>query len=100
MSADNWTQCPRFYETNRKRANELDEIAAESYGKVSAEKFDELRNDAFSFRKSITSDGNFTESLREDYEVGIQNGEFSVGYSGRCDTCGFKFSFKHEEKVN
>ena len=99
MSADSWTQCPRCYVTNREKAAELDKIAAESYGKVPAEKFDELRNDAFSFRKGITSDSNFTESLREDYEVGIQNGEFSVGYYGRCDTCGFEFSFKHEEKV-
>ncbi len=99
MSADRWTQCPRCYVTNREHAAELDKIVAESYGKVPAEKFDELRNDAFSFRKGITSDDNFTSSLREDYEVGIQNGEFSVGYSGRCDTCGFKFTFKHEEKV-
>ena len=99
MSADNWTQCPRCYEKNMKRANELDKIAAESYGKVSVDKFDELRNEAFSFRKAITSDENIAETLREDYSIGIQDGEFSVGYCGRCDTCGFKFEYKHKEEV-
>lgn len=99
MSADNWTQCPRCLVTNKAKADELDKIASEAYGKVSAEKFDQLRQDAFSFRKAITLDGNFTETLREDYEIGIQNGEFSVGYYAECETCGFKFEFKHEEKV-
>ena len=95
MSADNWTQCPRCYVTNRAKAEELERIASESYGKVSAEKFDQLRDDAKSFRKAISGDSNFTDTLREDYSIGIEDDEFSVGYSGYCQTCGFSFDYKH-----
>jgi adenosine/AMP kinase len=99
MSADRWTQCPQCYVRNKAIAEELEKLASESYGNVSAENFDELREQAISFRKSIASDDSFCSSLREDYSVGIHNGEFSVGYYASCQTCGFKFEFKHEEKV-
>jgi predicted Zn-ribbon and HTH transcriptional regulator len=99
VSADNWTQCPRCYVTNKAKADELDREASESYGKVSAEKFDELRSLAFSFRKDFTYNGDFTDTLREDYSTGIRKGEFHVSYGALCQTCGFKFEFKHEEKV-
>jgi len=38
-------------------------------------------------------------TLREDYEIGIFQGEFSVEYCGQCSECGFKFEFKHSEKI-
>lgn len=99
MSADNWSQCPRCYIANRAKAEELDKIAAESYGKVPAQRFDQLRNEAFSFRKSITSDSNFTSSLREDYELGILKGKFEIDYYASCAVCGFEFQYKHKEEV-
>jgi len=99
MSADNWTQCPHCYTKNRGLADDKDKIAREAYGKVTAEEFDRLRDDAFQFRKAITSDGNFTDTLREDYEVGIRNGEFYVDYGASCATCGFRFGYKHEAKI-
>lgn len=99
MSANNWTQCPVCYEANKAKAEELDRIASEAYGKVSAEKFDELREQARSFRIAIVKDDNFVSSLREDWDLGILNGQFYVSYGASCNTCGFDFSFKHEEKV-
>ncbi len=99
MSADNWGQCPRCYVTNIAKAEELDRSASEAYGKVSPEKFDELRDQARSFRKAIATDDNFCSTLREDYGIGIQDGEFSVYYGGRCLTCGFEYKYKFEEKV-
>lgn len=46
------------------------------------------------------------QSLREDYEIGIWNGQFTVSYNGECrkgprgaDTCGFKFSHKQEQEI-
>jgi hypothetical protein len=98
MSADNWTQCPRCYVTNRSKANKLDREASESYGNVSVEKFDELRRHAESFRKSVTTDDNICSTLREDYGLGIRDGEFSVSFYASCKTCGFKFEFNHKEK--
>ena len=38
-------------------------------------------------------------SLREDYEIGILDGEFYVIYTGECRECGFKFQSKYEERV-
>jgi hypothetical protein len=99
MSADNWTQCPRCLVTNKAKADELDKIASEAYGKVSAEKFDKLRDEAKAFRKALYSDDNFRSTLREDYEIGMYSGEFQVSYSCGCRTCGFSFSHSHEEKV-
>lgn len=38
------------------------------------------------------------ETVREDYEQGILNGEYFVDFHAQCD-CGFKFVFEHREKV-
>jgi hypothetical protein len=39
-------------------------------------------------------------TLREDSEVGIAEcGMFFVTYHGVCVECGWKFEFRHEEKV-
>jgi len=46
------------------------------------------------------SGGNYVVPLlREDYEVGIERGEFFVIYTGSCQECGFKKKFKHKEKI-
>jgi len=40
------------------------------------------------------------DSLREDYEIGMDtDGIFYVRYTGACNSCDFKFSYKHDEKV-
>jgi hypothetical protein len=99
MGADNWTQCPRCYTTNRAKADELDEGVRTAYGKVTESEFNHLRDSAFSFRKSIGSDHNFSETLREDYEIGIHNGEFSVDYRAHCNVCGFVHTLKQTDAV-
>ena len=40
-----------------------------------------------------------SNNLREDYDIGFENGEFSVHYKGSCTECGFRFEFKHKEQV-
>lgn len=44
------------------------------------------------------------ESLREDFEVGITNGEFEVIYHGQClyngrVGCGFDYVYRYKKKV-
>jgi hypothetical protein len=45
------------------------------------------------------------QTLREDYEIGIYEGEFYIRYKGHCQPgeryggCGFKHTFKHDEKI-
>ena len=40
------------------------------------------------------------ETLREDYELFIQEGVFYVGYTCHCSECNFSFSFKHSEPLD
>jgi hypothetical protein len=93
MSADNWTTCPRCKAKAEADDKGKIDAAAKAYGKVSAEEYEKLVADA---RSPAQFD---TDTLREDYEIGVHNGEFSVSYGCSCNVCGFKFSFKHEEKV-
>ncbi len=95
MSADNWRVCPRCLKAAR-----LDHAAAQrtvndAYGKVSFEKFEKF------MKLKEKADKPFKEpddTLREDYEIGINtDGEFYAIYSGRCETCGFSFTFKKTE---
>jgi hypothetical protein len=99
MSANNWTQCPRCKVVNSAKADEKERIAKEAYGKVSPEHFDTLRDEAKAFRKAISTDDNLCSTLREDWDLGILEGEFYVYYGGSCKTCGFDFEFKHKEFV-
>lgn len=38
-------------------------------------------------------------TLREDWELGIQKGEFFVRYSGSCRYCGFEYKYKTDINV-
>ncbi len=40
-----------------------------------------------------------SSSFREDYEIGIWSGEFHASYRGRCEDCGYTFTFKHDAPV-
>jgi hypothetical protein len=48
--------------------------------------------------KTVGKPGEFANSLREDFELGIINDEFYVIYTASCE-CGYSFEFKHSEKV-
>ncbi len=38
--------------------------------------------------------------LREDYEIGIYKGKFSVSYGAICEACNFEFPYKHEQAIS
>ncbi len=92
MSADNWTQCPQCKKNNEAKADELDAKVHEAYGKRDPIEFMKLRDEALAFRNAIGRDDEYVSTLREDYQVGITDGEFSVSYGGRC-ICGFSFKY-------
>ena len=95
MSADNWTYCPfckeealKAYESKLKSVNEL-------YGKIPADDYIKKQQEA-----SIVPE--FSTTLREDYWLGIQEGEdwFEINYSCSCEKCNRRFEFKHSQKPN
>ena len=93
MSADNWAICPKCKLKSEKEYTEQLAYAKSQYGVISSDEYRELIIEA---EKPVI----FEESMREDYEIGVESdGEFSVSYSCCCQTCGFLFKFKHEEKV-
>lgn len=94
MSADNWTTCPRCFRIALQERRDREKDADEAYGKVSPEKWLRLKEEA---KTSIA----ITDNLREDWEIGVENnGVFKVVYECSCETCGFSFSYRHEEKVS
>lgn len=91
MSADNWAICPRCKvacdERNKAKLN----APGLNYGKVSQPEYDKLLKAATELEKP-------SETLREDYEIGMDKfGKFYVSYGCSCTECNFEFSFKKEE---
>ncbi len=93
MSADNWGVCPRCKVRIAQEKEAKHVAAAKAYGKVSPDEWRQMLKDAeVEPREEAT--------LREDYEIRTSaSGAFYVSYSCRCETCGFRHKFKHEEQL-
>ena len=99
MSADNWTICPKCTE-NELHIIEQKKIALENaYGKVSAKAYLLLVEELTKAEEKLNNEDDNQYTLREDYEMGIRNGNFYVSYRGSCGICGFSFEHKHEENI-
>lgn len=83
MSADNWTKCPKCELSNKSRLSK----AEAEYGKVSAEEYKRLLDEALEEKES-------EDTLRENYSIGIYHGQFEIEYSASCTECGFNFSYE------
>ena len=93
MSADNWAECPQCRKISERESRELAQKVADSYGNVSESEYQSL------LKQQITPAEQGHNSLREDYEIGIVEGEFYVIYRGNCADCGFSFEHKYEKDV-
>lgn len=94
MSADNWTRCPNCTKQAREQKEKHAQVLADAYGKVPREKYLALEKEA-NDRQLVQ----FEDTLREDYEIGIWNGEFTVSYGASCSVCNFKYEYKYEKKI-
>jgi hypothetical protein len=94
MSANNWGICPRCLA--KAEADQMARIAKSraAYGVLPADEYEELRGQA----AEPISPEDF-RTLREDYEIGIFDGTFSINYGSSCKTCGLSHEFKHEEQI-
>lgn len=97
MSADAWRVCPKCKYKHEIDTRIAEKKARESYGKVSAEEFDRLREVA---REMVCKLEKMDETLREDYEIYTdETGEFFISYYCWCEACGLKFNFNHKQNV-
>ena len=93
MSADNWRACPKCAAKALAEHGKRIEKVKASYGKVPPEKYLEMI-------KASQLQPDVSCTLREDYDIGMgRDGLFYVSYDCSCSTCGFSFSFNHEEKT-
>lgn len=93
MSADNWSLCPKCAVISEQQRQKKQAKADKAYGKVSAEEY-----------KRLLDDANFIqlprETLREDYEISTdKDGQFSVDYGAGCTVCRFTFEYHYTTQV-
>jgi hypothetical protein len=90
MSADNWTTCPMCAKKADDAWKAEQNRVRESYGKVSPEEYLAM----VPVKQPIIG-----ETFREDYGLGLRDGEFYVSYHGECTECGFAHTFQHREAI-
>jgi hypothetical protein len=83
MSADNYTTCPKCLKRaevdNNKEANKI----ADAYGKVPMDKYLDLV-------KNSSKPIKLSDTLREDYDIGMDGGDLHICYRASCRICDFK----------
>lgn len=93
MSAKHWDFCPQCDKSERERHAKLEEALKKSYGKISMEEYEKRKAE-------LAQPLKVGDTLREDYQIGIgANFVFYVLYQCECQECGFRFEYKHEQKV-
>jgi len=93
MSANNWAICPKCKIKHEEDATKRLADAQEKYGKIPAEEFIIILAEA----KKVSI---LKESLREDYEIGVdKQGEFYVNYGCCCQTCRFIYEYRFNKKL-
>lgn len=94
MSADNWAECPQCVRLDKARYEKEQQKVRDAYGNVDSDEYLAMVGVLSTFEPK----GN--ENLREDYQIGIWNGQFCVIYKARCERCRFRHSFTAEELID
>ncbi len=94
MSADNWAICPKCEKIAEKSKEAFKLKVQEAYGKFSEDKYLKL---TAKLKEPIKVEDQ--DTLREDFYIGISNGELHIEYSGSCDKCGFEKKFVKREPI-
>jgi hypothetical protein len=92
VSADRWTACPRCQADHDAEVTKARQAADAAYGTASIDEFDRLRE------KATAMAGPIDNTLREDYDIGIDEGTFYVDFRAACVACDFRFAFKHQQE--
>ena len=95
MAADNWTRCPKCDYQNQQKYDITRAKLAVDYGKIPPEEY-------IKRSEELEKPPEFPECVREDYEIGIEDGVFKISYSAQCTTegCDFSFHYKYSKNVD
>lgn len=94
MSANRWSICPQCKSDRIAAVAKLRADARAMYGKATAEEYAKAIREADEIEIE-----NMEEDLREDWELGLRDGVFRVGYRAECQCCGWLFVFDEERKI-
>ena len=94
MSADNWSKCPNCSEIKRNKIDRLDKQISKGYGILEESSYVALQQTLNNLMQSSTD-----STLREDYEIGMDNGLFYAIYDCSCSVCGWSWSEKIEKQA-
>ena len=92
MSAKNWAICPKCGKTVEEIRENLRAEAKKAYGQIPEKRYLNMVTEAEAYIV-------IEDTLRENYEIGIWNGEFFISYHGHCDKCGFVKKFETTEPI-
>lgn len=90
MTADNWAYCPQCQRLAKIATDKRNETLENAYGKLAREEYLVLAEETEAANSQLPR-----QTLREDYEIGIDEGDFFAAYSASCSVCHFEFEFKH-----
>jgi hypothetical protein len=88
MSADRWSDCPKCKWKADKERVAIEKEARNSYGKVPVEVFENLKRKASGLCAT-------SSTLREEWQIGITEGEFYIRYSASCGAPGCDFEYRY-----
>lgn len=94
MSADNWTTCPRCEQDKIEAVNKKTAQLNDTYGKVSEVEYQRMQK----MLENMMSN-KVPATLRESYEISIDEGIFSVTYVASCRVCNFHYAYRYSESV-
>ena len=95
MSADNWAICPKCEANDEIELENEAKWLEENYGKVDADNWLAARERHHAHQNLPTEN-----TLREDYDIGVWDGEFHVNYRGRCTKCGYTLKYVYGVKAD
>lgn len=90
MSANNWTKCPKCMPLRLKERDKIHQL----YGKIPEQEYSELLH-----KQQRMTESEDENTLREDYQIGISDGMFTISYLGHCSRCGFDKQFCYKESI-
>jgi hypothetical protein len=97
MGADKYTECPKCLKKREVEFKKFETKHNESYGKVSRDTYLKNIEKLNEMKRELDTP---IKTVREDFEIGIYDGEFEVDYSSSCSKCDFAFTYKFGDNLS
>jgi len=99
MSADGYAVCPRCLAAAEKKLAEQAEILANGYGTVSVDEYNEAVKAVNEGLGPEFEEGEYTGTMREDYEFYVRGNTLHVDYGAQCRVCNLTFNLNQEHTI-